>query len=456
MKEGKITQMIMDSRVSFFKKKRYCVAFLFCLIVGAIYFYCAVCIKGNIFVPTGTDYYIYLLDAFFHGRINITPSGYDGLSLFENKWYIYWGFAPILLILPFYLIFHLQASDVLYTAIGGTLNVALFYYVMQEFKKYFRLSLSWMAEAFLVLSFGLASPNFFLSVAGQIYYTHQIFATTYLLLFYLLYFQFLNSEKHWQLVLCAVFFCLACLSRYTLVFNSILFLYAFLQSKRSGRAMPPKIILSVALLMLAFVGLEALYNFVRFHNVLETGYSFQVGLAGFNTKLPRKDPILSVRYFSENIYYYFINTVKFSNMKLIIDVAGNSIFSVYPALWLLPVLFCKRTYADKKRMSFLMIAGVVIGLNFLFLMFYAGTGGIDFGCRYFFDVIPLIFLLLMFILPSIPIFVQMGLLVYGLFINFSGSMAFYGLFPSFQETLFWIVLFTSIIPFASKERLEGI
>ena len=29
--------------------------------------------------------------------------------------------------------------------------------------------------------------------------------------------------------------------------------------------------------MLAFVGLEALYNFVRFHDVLETGLRFQAG-----------------------------------------------------------------------------------------------------------------------------------------------------------------------------------
>ena len=59
---------------------------------------------------------------------------------------------------------------------------------------------------------------------------------TYLLLFYLLYFRFLKSEKHWQLMLCVVFFCLACLSRYTLVFHGILFVYVFVHGKMGGQS----------------------------------------------------------------------------------------------------------------------------------------------------------------------------------------------------------------------------
>src|SRR6195256_492745 len=146
----KIGQIITNRMVSFFKKKRYFVACLFCLTVGMIYFSCAGRITKNVFAPTDAGYYTYLLDAFFHGRTDVPLAGQLDLSLFENKWYLYWGPAPVLLILPFYLLSHLQASDVLYTAIGGTVNVALFYGVMQAFKKCFQISLSLMAEAFLV------------------------------------------------------------------------------------------------------------------------------------------------------------------------------------------------------------------------------------------------------------------------------------------------------------------
>ena len=60
----------MDTSVSFFRKKRYLVALLLCLIVGAIYFYCAGLITKNVFVPTDNDYYAYLLDAFFGSSSN--------------------------------------------------------------------------------------------------------------------------------------------------------------------------------------------------------------------------------------------------------------------------------------------------------------------------------------------------------------------------------------------------
>jgi hypothetical protein len=457
----KITQeMIMSNTVFFFRKKRHLVALLFCLIVSTIYFYCAEFIMKNVFVPTNNDYYTYLLDAFFHGRTNITPppSQID-LSLFENKWYLYWGPAPVLLILPFYLISHLQASDILYTAIGGTINVALFYGVMQAFKKYFHLSLSFTTEVFLLLSFGLASPNFNLSIAGQVWSTEQVFATTYLLLFYLLYFRFLKSEKHWQLILCTVFFCLACLSRYTLVLHGILFIYAFLQSKRSGRTIPTKIILSLALIMLAFVSLEALYNFVRFHNVLETGIRFVEGGPRFDVVM-KKNEVLSPRYILHNVYYCFFNLIHFSTTGIpVVDPDGNSIFSFYPALLLVPVLLCKIKNVGKKGMLFLIIAGIVIGLNLSLLMLYVSTGWPQSGYRYILDVLPLLFLLLMFILPSIPMLIQMGLLAYGIFVNLYGTMLIRSLFgflavPPLEETFFWIVLLTSLLPFLSIIRLE--
>ena len=77
----------------------------------------------------------------------------------------------------------------------------------------------------------------------------------------------------------------------------------------------------------------------------------------------------------------------------------------------------------------------------LALMLYLASGYFQFGYRYFFDVLSLLFLLLMFILPSIPMFIQMGLLAYGMFVSFYGTMVFrcfYGFVgvPPLGETLF--------------------
>jgi hypothetical protein len=161
------------------------------------------------------------------------------------------------------------------------------------------------------------------------------------------------------------------------------------------------------------------------------------------------------------VYYCFLNLVHFSpqGFWVVVDPYGNSVFSVYPALLLVPVLFCKKKDTHKKRKSFVAIAGSAIGLNLLGLMLYLASGYSQFGYRYFFDVLPLLFLLLIFILPSIPMLIQMGLLAYGIFVNFYGAMAFYSLFgfidiPHFGETLLWIVIVTSLLPFLLTERLK--
>jgi hypothetical protein len=308
-------------------------------------------------------------------------------------------------------------------------NVMLFFCVMQEFKKCFQISFSWITDAFLVLSFGLASPNFVLSLNGQIWGSAQILATTYLLLFYLWYFRFLHSQKPSALILCVVFFWLACLSRYVLLFNGILFIYLFWYSNRSGRVLPTRIMLSLVLLTLAFVSLEALYNFLRFHNVLETGLRLHIGAAHYNA-IMKSNHILSVQYMPRNFYYCFINVIRFSfdELPFFVDHNGNSIFSVYPALLLFPaLLFAMRKEVEKKKRSFFLCAGGVICLGVLLLLLYFATGWNQFGYRYFFDVIPLVFLLLIFILPSIPISIQMVLLGYGLFVNVCGIMAFFDL-----------------------------
>src|SRR6266849_4909568 len=354
MLEEKISYTVLKRISTSFKIRHFTILFL-CFIVCVIYFRFSAFISKNIFKPTIRDYYNYLLDAFFHGRVNVTsPSQYD-LSFFQNKWYMYWGPAPVLFVLPFYLFSHLQASDVLYTAIGGTMNVVLFYFVMQEFRKYFNISLTLIAEVFLLLSFSLASPNFFLSVDGRIWFTNQIFGITYLLLSYFFYFKFLNSDKYYHLILCTVFFYLAFLSRYTLLFHGILFLYLFIHYKSSARAIPRKNIWSFVLLSLTFGSLGALYNYLKFHNILETGELFQVGSPRYAAIL-KSNEILSFQYVFHNVCYYFLNIISFSPSRhpVIINTEGNSVFSVYPALLLLPVLFYSRKYLDKKRLLFLL------------------------------------------------------------------------------------------------------
>src|SRR5689334_21726649 len=166
-----LTRIAIGRTMSFVEKNRYIIPiFSFC-IVAIVYFSFSSSFVKSVLGSTSRDYYPYLIDSFLHGRTEIlAPSGYD-LSFFNHKKYLYYGPAPIFLVFPFYVLAGVHASDILFTLIGGISNVILFYFVMRECKKHFNISLSPLAELFLILSFGLASPNFFLSLTGAIWFT---------------------------------------------------------------------------------------------------------------------------------------------------------------------------------------------------------------------------------------------------------------------------------------------
>jgi len=294
-------------------------------------------------------------------------------------------------------------------------------------KHYFRMSLSLMAEAFLLLSFAFASPNFFLSLTGNIWFTSQIFATTFLLLFYFFFFTYLNTGKPSQMVVSVAFFCLACLTRYSLLFNGWLLASLFWDSKLTGRKLTLRLLVWVSVTGLFFVCLGACYNYLKFQNIFEVGQRFQQGSERYAAIL-KSGIILSCKYFWYNVYYYFLNPLSFSFSKhmLRIDVEGNSILMVYPSLCLVWVLFCKCKRFDAKKRFFVLTVGVAALITLTFLMLYFATGRVQFGNRYFFDAFPLVFLLLVLVMPYIPKPVQLVLLIWGIVINFWGVLTFFG------------------------------
>lgn len=402
---------------------------LFCTFVaaGLVYVHVSITVNNNVFRSSDTNYYVYLINVFLHGRVNITPPSYYDLSLFQDKWYIYWGPAPILFIIPFYLFSHLQTSDVIYTLCAGLVNIVIFYFVIREFITHFKISLPLPSQIFLILSFAFVSPNFFLSLHGTIWFSNQVIAITYLLLFYFFFLKFLNNNKVKNIVFAVIFFNLAWFSRYSLLFNVVLFLYIPLYYRLAGKKILWQAILPFSLITLSFIVLCLTYNYLKFHNFYETGLRFQVGALRYATDVKNNNQ-LSTHFIWYNFYYYFLNFLQFTpgGSHVVVDPEGNSVFSVYPVLLLLGRFLINKNYLDKQKLSFLFAAGITLTLSLCFLMLYYATGWMQFGNRYFFDIIPLLFLLILFVLKYIPLPVQIVLLIYGIFVNYMGILAYYG------------------------------
>jgi hypothetical protein len=396
------------------------------ILIGIVYLFLQMKITGSIFATTRVDYFNYLLDAFVHGRVNvITPSTYD-LSLYHHKWYLYWGPAPVLLLWPFYLLWGVNASDVLYTLLGGFTNIVLSSLCVQEVRRYFNLSLSPIAIVFLLISFAFGSPNFVLSLVGGIWASSQIFAMVYLLLYYLFFFKYLNSGKQYYVLVAVVFFCLACLSRYSLCLHGLLFCYLLWDRKVKGKKLSPWLFISAGATIVFFGCLMALYNYLKFQNILEIGQRFQQGAARYDA-IVKSGPVLSFSYLWHNVYYYFLNPITFSLSKwdLQIDLEGNSVLMVYPSVLLCSLLIFKFRQFDLKRRAFVLIVGLAALLTMVSLLLYFSTGWTQFGNRYFFDAFPLFFLLVILVLPYISEDVQWWIITWEVVINLLGAVAFF-------------------------------
>jgi hypothetical protein len=375
---------------------------------------------------TGLAYYNYLIDSMIHGKTDISPESKYDLSVFHDKYYMYWGPSPALFVLPFYLVSSLEANDMIYGLVAGIANCVIFFFVVNEFIKFFKIKLTWYAKFICIACFAFASPNFYLSMAGNIWFVNQIIAVFYLLLFYLFYFKFLNTKKLLMVIIAVIFFSLAWTSRYTLIFNGLFLIYPIylLFKERLKKKLILYLIFIPGLVLISIVCM-AFYNNARFQNPLETGYRYQVGSDRFN-KAFREGDIFSFSHIPHNITYYFLNHISISFEKpfVLIDSEGNSVFSVYPLLLTLFLLI--RIYKIKEVHPFILLACLSIGLSILVLMMNLGTGWVQFGSRYFFDVIPILFLFTLFAVRKIYPLVLTIILIYGVVINFLGTWAMYG------------------------------
>ncbi|MCL5784003.1 MAG: hypothetical protein M1142_01445 [Patescibacteria group bacterium] len=391
-----------------------------------------------------SSYYNFLLDALFRHQLYVNPPNNYDLSLYQSHRYLYWGPAAILYILPYYLISHLQASDTLYTCVAGILNILVFYFLIQEASRYFKIKPSKFIKLILVVSFAFASPNFFLALKANIWFSSQIIATFYLLLFFLCLFKFLNQTQKlswWWLAVLLVN--LAWLTRYTMVFNLLFLTYPLYILYHQRSQLFKRALLGTGLLLSIFFCGFLMYNFARFNNALETGYRYQQGATRYAIYF-RNNQMFSLSNIPHNFNYYFLSPniwIKSSTFPFVhSDAEGNSIFFVYPILilWLLSLGVAYQSFKHQHFFHnffrdpspspvffFQLITAVTVAFNILVLLLNVGTGWVQFGSRYFLDVTPIIFLSLLFIIDRFPKVLLLWLLAWGLIVNFTGVIFFY-------------------------------
>ncbi len=393
-----------------------------CLVYGIF----SIVVTQHILETSSTPYYNFLIDAFFHRRVNvILPIHYD-LSSYHGKWYLNWAPAPILFILPFYFISGKYTSDIVYTLIAGMLNFFLFYLFLTQCVRYFSLKISTFSKLFILIGFAICSPNFYLSLSGQIWSTEQIIGVMYLLLAYTLFFYFLQIKSVFAYLLAIIFFSFAWLSRYTIFLSFFVFLYPFFLYKNYTKRqlfVLGGILGGVTILSVLFL---FDYNYIKFGNIFETGLRYHIAAKRYDSVV-KSGKFFSINYLPGNFFTYFLDFVTLSPRLpfLRIHSEGNSIMSLYPSWVFLLYLGKTARNLSNKIIIFLMLASLPIVLTLGVLLCYFASGWQQFGVRYVLDIAPLAYLLLLFVIERIPRRLLMYILIYELIINFYGIIVYF-------------------------------
>ncbi len=346
--------------------------------------YTIVAAHKNIFVSSQYPYQNYLADAFLHGSLHLrlVPPNTHDLSIYRSQYFLYWPPFPAILLMPFVALFGVGFSDVLFTLVVGSLNVAAVAMIIRSACARRVIRLRPLQRSLLVLTFALGTVQMTLVPFGRVWFTSQVVAFGCVALAYL---AALNVIGYRAFFLVGLATAAAVLSRNHLVFTAIWPAYYLLYRHRS---LPLRSLISyiaVGLMPVAFVvALLAVYNDLRFGSPFEAGIAFHQMAHQFIPTYQRYGAF-NVHYIPTNFYFqYIFYPLPFREMT----VMGGSLFLLTPlfigAFW--------GVVTGRPRWSTLALLASIV-LTALPILLLMGPGDVQFGPRYTLDfTVPLLLL----------------------------------------------------------------
>lgn len=340
----------------------------------------------------GSQQFSELAKAFLHGQTNFLSSP-GGIGEDPVWWHgkIYWaeGPFPAVILMPFVAFFSLFRLFFYQGYLQWVFVLGAIFFVYQIAKK---LSYSCRDSLMLGLSFVLASV--FIGVAALSFSWFFDQAITTFLLMWALY-EFFYRKRWW---LIGIIMSLVLLSRGS-AFVMILFfiLELWFMTKKSIWRQRLKFAAQLLLPCIVAGSILLLYNYVRFHNPFEQGYSLV--LLGKPLAEARGLGLFGLVHLPGNLYSALLGAPlpvyrdSLSHVLKFPFIANNpwgmSIFLTSP--YLLYLFTVKKRQLD--RTSLFMIAAICASA--LISLTYYTSGIFQFGYRYALDFMPLLFVLFM-------------------------------------------------------------
>lgn len=364
------------------------------------------------------SHYVILANSFLHLRLDLpSPLPYTAegdVALFEDKYFVYFGPLPAILLVPLVAVFKELMSQHLLGLTFLFIDFFLFYRIAKK------LILKGENSFWLSLFIVFGSVFSFLGLINLTAYQVQIIAVSFLI--FALY-EFFHRRR-WLLI--GIFLAMAGSTRPTLYLASIFFIIELLNHTQKRL----QNFLYLILPILVSIILLGVYNFLRFDNVFETGYSYHATL-GPDLKSSASKGFFSFEHIPTNLFFLIFkgpDPVRANNINyqlqppyLRADQWGMGIFFTSPLFLYI--------FLSKLKKGYILSSWITVLLMLIPTLTFFGTGVSQYGFRYAVDFYPFLFIILASIFKTeIPLMAK-ALIIYSIFFNFFFLLSPWGIYP---------------------------
>ncbi len=343
-------------------------------------------------------YWNLLADSFLKGILYLeNPSTTHDLTLYQGKWYVPMPPLPAILMMPLAYLDggkNINTND--FSIIFSAINAALVFLILEQLVERKWIKLSRLGLILLVILFAFGTPHLWVGIRGGAWFVSQILTVTFLAM------AIYATLKTWSPWVVGISLGAAILARPNgLMTWPFAFAIAVQILKEECGAVSWKQILNWSIKSILPMGLAVagllIYNYARFENFLDFGYSTLNGDAVIVANA-QKYGLFSPHFIMFNIKVMLLYLPEIhpgSQWPILPSTTGTSIFLVTP-----PLIYLFHKYEHK---WWILGAWASVFCNFILLVLYHNTGLHQFGYRYILDaMLPLTAMLAVALGRKIP------------------------------------------------------
>lgn len=359
----------------------------------------------NFFTFHQQEQFVHLAYSFSQGKFYFLypPPHWGDTTYYGGKHYWPLGPFPAVLLMPFVYIFGIHMQQGYLAFFLNILNAYLLFRIANKIYKdsFFSLTISF-AILFATAYLGIALTS------QSWYYAHVVNFTLTLLALEAFFYQ-----RSWLLIGLYIGFAIA--TRITSVGTIVFFTICLLSSSANTHEKFKKILMLLMPIILSVMAL-GFYNYARFANFFETGYSEQ--LISGEILSNRSYGTWNFIHFPANLYYLFLK------MPDPVFIPGTKVLQ-FPFLnagvWGMSILFTSPVFiwiffSHWKRIE--VKAAFITTLTILFLILgYSGIGAWQYGYRFAVDLYPFLFIILVYALRKKVTFMFLLVVILSFIIN---------------------------------------